>query len=375
MADHYEDLELSRAWNELTETGIFASTDLDPETSKLLLRLDTSANAPMPGAARERVWLGLRDTYAKTVSDKEPTMLIATDLIRPALNGRISSPRPLIVDRPRSRDRRLLLAIAAVLVVAMIGGTAGVIRNERNDPGSLANGPAIHAPGTPSPEAESTDQVLVEVDLPADTFPPGETVSAALGRLTLPVGEFSYPAGEGASNPGVKASHVLEGTVSIVSGETMQVISGGNNGRAADVPAGATIVLSPGDTLLTRKSDAEVWTNNGPAEAKLIAMDLLGGPLMAGLYPNGWVENDGDLAEGTVVLPDSPIRLRLLQVTVAPDTSLTPPPGSLAFLAIPLHGESMGKASDGSITFLSDQLTTAFVMTVEAAKDTATPAS
>src|SRR6185312_14068832 len=57
------DDELNRFWNELTQRGTSAARDLDAEDITLVRRLQALAAAPLPGAARERVWRGLADTW------------------------------------------------------------------------------------------------------------------------------------------------------------------------------------------------------------------------------------------------------------------------------------------------------------------------
>lgn len=373
--DHDHDTELSRFWNELSETGEIAPTSLDPETAALIRRLHVSANAPLPGSARERVWRGLLDRYDDPVTGKEPNMHTVTNVIRPGLNGQAipMRPRPPTDYLPRPADHRLLL-VAAVLVVAIIGGIAGAIIADRLDSNGPRPAPAILAPGTPSPDTGITDETIAEVSLPADLLPPGESVTAGMTIATVPVGTSQQPAEEAIRNPGVQASYILDGTVSVVSDEQMHLIEPGGTGTMEAVEAGTEVVLEPGDTLVTRKSRGEVWTNDGPAEVQMIVMEVYGGQAATSFWPLGWTSGGVYDYDELTMPADQPALLRLRRVTAPTDTVLPLPPEALAQFArleSDETGSSLGQQSDGSVKFISgdDKPVTAYIMTVELAGD------
>jgi hypothetical protein len=350
MTDHTDpDLALSRFWNDLAERGRADAPDLDPETVAIIRRLHASANAPLPGSARERVWRGLLDTYERTVSDKEPPMFASTDVIRPGPNGRIGTARPISVeDRLRPANRQIALAIAAVLVIVLVGGIAGGLIQDRLDSNDPRPVPAILAPASPSPEVVR-DETLVEVPVPADLIPPGEAVHAGMALITVPVGTFQQPGDEA-----------------------------GGTGTMQEVEAGTEVVLEPRDTLVTRKSPGEAWTNDGPAEAQLVSLEAYGGPPAASSFPLGWIAVAFEYRGVDAWPVDQPTLFRLRQVIALPETVLPQPAEALAQYTVhesDESGSSIGRHSDGSIRFVGggDKPMAVFIMTVEVFDEVATP--
>jgi hypothetical protein len=365
-------------WNDLVRpSGAPDAVDeaLSPETADAVRRLHALASAPPPASSRERVRRGLLESYDDPLRDKEPTMLAATDLVRLGPNGRATPMRLRpVLERPRSLDRRLLLAVATVLIMAILGAVAGALITNRLDSTDPRPAPAILAPGTPSPEAEATDETLVEIPLLADVLPPGELGTATLTDIVIPVGTFRQAADEAELNPGQVVGYVLDGTVTVISDEVMHVIQADGAGQVEEIRAGTAVVLEPGDTLVTRKSPGEEWTNEGPGEVRLIHMELFGGFEQTSTFPSGWIFEFKDKSqERSIAEPEAPAVMRLRRVAVAADAELMPPADAIVFLVWPENDASIGRASDGSVVIVGGQATTALIMTIEPAADTATP--
>ena len=281
MADR-GDIDLNRFWNEiLAGVGDALADDLDPESAALIRRMHALANAPLPVSARERVWRGLLDTYVSIAEPEEQTMLTAIDVSPPRalrLNGH--APRVRLVVPPSKPAgwwlRPVTWVAAAALMIAFAGGFIADRLIGGNDSEPSRGGPAILAPASPSPEA-IVDELLVEILVPANLLPIGEPALAGTALVIVPVGTFQQSPDEAAKNPGVQASYILEGTASVVSDELMHLINSGSTGTVEEIEAATQVVLEPGDTLITRKSPGEVWTNQGPAEVRLISLEVFGG--------------------------------------------------------------------------------------------------
>jgi hypothetical protein len=297
--------------------------------------------------------------------------------IRPATSSKRPDFRAPSVRLPPG-GRLLPVMITAALILAALGGIAVGTNwlNVRDDsPGSF--GAAIQAPGTPSPETDMTDETLVEVPVPANLLSPDTLAVVGMAQLTIPAGTYQQSADEASGNPGVLATYIIDGTVTVVSDEAMQVIRAGSNEAPEDVPADARITLGPGDTIVTRKSPGEIWTNVGPAEVHLIAMEVYAALIATSSFPIGVRADTGNTGfwshtvrdyEVAVILPaDEPMLLRLRRVTVPTDTTLSLPADAIVQVVGPAGEESLADRVEGEIRFFGGDggNVSGYIMTLE----------
>jgi hypothetical protein len=198
-----------------------------------------------------------------------------------------------------------------------------------------------------------------------------------MAQLTIPAGTFQQSADEASGNPGVLAAYVLDGTITVVSDEVMQVIPASGGGASEDVAASNEVVLEAGDTLVTRKSPGEVWTNSGPAEVHLLALEVHAEPIDSSSFPIGVRADTGNVGfwsntgydyEVAVPLPiDESMVLRLRRVTVPSDTTLPLPPDAIVQVARPLGDESFGDRGEGEIRLFGGdgENVSGYIMTLE----------
>jgi hypothetical protein len=299
---HDHDLALSQFWNELTERGDSSRT-IDPEAAELIRSLRIAASAPVPGSTRERVWRGLLDIYERTVPDKEPPMHASVDVIRPGPNGRIRPLHPIpFEERPRLANRRLALGIAAILVIALVGGIVGGLIQDRLDSNDPRPAPAILAPATPEP----TGDTVLEITLPADAIPADGFDTGGLGVFVISPGSRST--WERTCCAGPLIEHVVAGAYTVRAQEPIEIIWA--SGTTETVAAGTGVTLGPGDSLVSRNEVVVEAANEGSEPVVLVNFVMVEDP---GGQFNGH-QLSGARAEGNHV--KEPIALRPEETTL-----------------------------------------------------------
>jgi hypothetical protein len=267
---HDHDLRLNQFWNELTDHGD-SSTPIDPQTAAVIRRLHVSANAPLPGSARERVWRGLLDTYEQTVPDREPPMLASTDVIRPGpnVNGRAALVRPTpLVEQPQQTSRRRLL-FAAALVLALIGGiVASVIRTRPADEPPIFLPAAVASPESSTSPAAGEHEILFRTNL----FPDRDSTDIHLDffRGAIAPGREVTSPEDYAGHPGFEIELVLAGSLVVHSDSPFEVIRAGAEDAPETVVAGIDASLDAGDAAIFQFESARTYRNPGEGWVELL---------------------------------------------------------------------------------------------------------
>ena len=362
--------DLARFWDNGTTTE---AADLDPALVQVVSRFKAAVDdVPDPDTTFvSHLWEDLMNVQSTTLASSRPTPWRQDEPTRWARSTRWILPLALPRPRPSARWFPALVSAALLLVLGIAGYTV-LDRDRATGPRSAA----ILAPATPSPEAASIDETLVEVPVPANLLPADTLASVGMAQVTIPVGTAQQSADEASGNPGVLATYILDGTVTVVSDEAMQLIPAGGDRALEDVPAGTEITLGAGETLVTRKSPNEVWTNTGPAEVHLIALEVYGGPAGTSSFPigvnesgnTGYWNNTGYDYEVGVRLPvEEPMLLRLRRVTVPADTTLPLPADAIVQVARPVGSQSFGDSGEGEIRFFGGdgESVSGFVVTLE----------
>ncbi len=348
MSDRHDD-ELNRFWNELKERGATNARDLNAGDAMVVRRLHSLAASPLPGAARERVWRGLLDTWQPTTERKEPPMNTATSLsptTSPHANGKTAA-RPIALDprrQPSWLGRPILRYAAAAILILGIVLSFDMFRNYRadHDPG-----PAILAPASPEPTAESTADTVLETTIPADVIPASGFDSAGLALFTIPVGNRST--WEKFCCAGPLIEHVISGTVTVRIAAAIQVVRA--DGTVEDVPADTEVTLKPGDSLITRIEATREVANTGTDPVVLVSFVALEGN--SGHFDGdrlpGWQEGVKDVLNDPLAFLHEPIAVRLSTTTVMNGESIPAPPSGYLFVNPPFDGGFIARHSDGSV--------------------------
>jgi hypothetical protein len=368
MTDHHDaldryldDLANDRAPRDELEIELVATID----------RISEIGETPVP----DRTFVDhLEDTLMNAVATAPPLRRLT-----PIPDNHLALPLPIRPTVPFARPHHWApILISAALLLLTIGIAFGPLRPGNDGTGRGPAIPAAVVQASPSPEAVS-DETLVEVPVPADLLLPADPVVAGINLVTVPVGTFQQPADEAATNPGIQALYILAGTARVVSDELMHLIATGGTGTMEEIKAGTTVVLEPGDTLVTRKAPSEMWTNEGPAEVELISLEVFRGPWWSSTFPLGWVVTEYDVDDSFEQWPgDRPTILRLRHVTAPPESVISLPAGALGQFAVHESdetGSSIGRRTDGSVRFVGggDKPMTAYIMTVELVDEAATP--
>jgi hypothetical protein len=348
MSDRYDD-ELNRFWNEFNEHGTTAAPDLDAGDAMLVHRLQSLAAASLPGAARERVWRGLLDSWQPTAERKEPPMNIATSpppTAPPHANGK-SAARPVALAsrrQPAWLCRPILRYAAAAILVLGIVLAFDLIRDSRNDSG---NRPAIMAPASPEPTAESTGDTVLETTIPADVIPTSGFDGAGFAVFTIPVGNRST--WEDSCCAGPLIEHVVSGMLTVRDAMAVQVVRADK--KVVDVPAGSEVTLKAGDTLIARLESTREVANTGTEPvvlASFVAVEENWYLFNGNLLP-GWQLEVKDALNEPLPFRNEPIVVQLRKTTVMNGESIPAPPSGYLFVNPPFDGGFVARHSDGSV--------------------------
>jgi hypothetical protein len=345
---HDHDLALNRFWNELAERGD-SSESIDVEAAALIRRLHASSHAPVPGSARERVWRGLLDTYEQTVPDKEQPMHASVDVIRAGPNGWIRTPQPIpLEERPRLANRRIALAIAAILVIALIGGIAGGLIQDRLDSNDPRPAPAILAPATPEPIGDA----VFETTLPADVIPADGFDTGGHGVFIISPGSRSTWERTCCSGPLVE--HVVAGAYTVRADADIEVTR--KDGSTETVLAGTEVTLEPGDSLVSRNEVVVEAANNGSEPVVLVTFVMVEDPdgQFNGHQLPGW-RAEGNHVKEPIALRPGQTTLRLSKTTALAGETIPATEQGYQFVVTTTEDAYTTQVSDGTTPIYGPQ--------------------
>jgi hypothetical protein len=363
--------------------------DVPDEDSQLLRRLQTLGATASPLSTRERAWQETLASIGPSQDLSKPSMHTSgnaqTGETAVSLNGRApvkpAMPQIRELPDPRSLSRWKLLSLAAALLVMLaIGAGYFALGPGRDDGDDIQVIPAA----IPSPESFQREvldeEMLFTIALPGEELPYGDQVASSLSHNTLPPGaEARWDGTTAAKYPGSRIDYVLEGTLTIRAEGPVRVVRGGGNGDPETVPANTDITLEPGDMISLPVTTSITYTNSGDLAVEMLNFNMyddIDGMLMAA-HPQGWLAHDGaeDIRRGLTVPPGA-ATFELRRLTLAANSSLTPPPGVIQY-SLRLPANALGTPTvvgdvgrwEGGVHNVSDNPATLYVLTVELAPD------
>jgi hypothetical protein len=234
--------------------------------------------------------------------------------------------------------------------------------------------------GTPSPEAKATDEILVEITVPAEAFvnpkPGGDQLSFYFQQITTPANTTgTWETDARADYPGIEVEYLLEGTITVTAEGPVQVLRAEGDGTPEDAPAGTAIELGPGEAVVHRLEQPSVWTS-GDAPVALLAGFAVANAVVSEFIPEEWESVSHTFADGEGPVPTGPTVVRLRQIVLEPDASVAFAPDILkVFMLAGGSAGFLGEGSDGSLTLKgATEATTLYVFSLQPAEDAATPA-
>jgi hypothetical protein len=233
------------------------------------------------------------------------------------------------------------------------------------------------APATPAPSRP--EQELLDLPIPEELIPRGDSLGSGLGHETIPPGTTATW-----DLPALHVEYVIGGTFTVRSTGPMQIVRAGGGGELESVRSGTDVTLGPGDAMIAPRETTSDYTNPGPTAAEILTWNMHEGASgTTSVPPNEWVSHDVDVSPQPP-LPPGPGRLRLRRIELVPKEELAPRPGTQQF-AVTLPENAAGTPRPGSIerritrsgaafrNFGSEPVTV-YVVTLEpAAMETATP--
>jgi hypothetical protein len=239
---------------------------------------------------------------------------------------------------------------------------------------------------TPAPDAMALSETLLEVQIPAEAMPYGNTVMGGLNHQTIPASvTASWGPESGACCPGVRVDYVLSGTYTMRSNMAGWVVRAGES-NLDGVVAGADLVLGPGDASIFQNEATITYANGGPDPVEMlfwIVFDGVNGGYSTDPTPAGAEMHDSDIRFALPSVPFGPALVRLRLVELAPEERLAPPDGAVQF-AVTLPPSMPGTAvaanriateSDGSAVNLGSAAGLVYVLTWDPESQPSTPSS
>jgi len=284
---------------------------------------------------------------------------------------------PLPISPLPTRLSRLgaILATAALVLFTLLASFAAF--RGSHPPGSddelMPMAAVIDSPGTPDPLAPAgvTAVTLIETVLPAEALP-REVAGCAFDRSSIP--KESETTWDVFQN--VNLRYVLSGEITVRSDSAAQVLRAGSDGAWEAVSAGTAVTLAPGDTVLFLNMTTATFRNTGLTPVETLGWQVVvggsGGPNPS---PPQWRLKDVVLCPtGGITLPGTAGVLRLRQVELAPEATLSPLPTAIIQMSLaspinaagtPVSAFGNGTEADGTITNHDQKTAPFYVVTLE----------
>jgi hypothetical protein len=216
------------------------------------------------------------------------------------------------------------------------------------------------------------EETLYTITLPPDALPAWDRVTISLTHFTIPPDtESAWEASSGACCPGPKLKVIVAGTLTVASEGPLQVVRAEKLDTIETVPANTEVVLTAGDTVITRNEQGDRWVNAGPEPVELLSTPVLSGMVPGPPVPRNWIMGSYDVREG-LSLPARAYTLQLQRMTMTTGDVLQPPAEGFLFVQtldgdVPIY---LGRASTGAIRLIGapDTTVTMYVLTVEPAE-------
>ena len=183
--------------------------------------------------------------------------------------------------------------------------------------GAKGSIPAAFVPASGTPEAANGSQFGADIPIAADSGLLGAYATIQINPMRVGVGSSpSTNVGYGNCCPQIAAYTVISGTVSATVNVATQVFGP----EPSDQPAGTTINLTAGETLVLANGGAISWANTGSTDATLAATLVIGAyDGGSGASPAPQPEKyTNDPHQQVVLIPNEPM---ILQISLTPATN------------------------------------------------------
>lgn len=352
---------LGAAWNDLVTGKQPAIGDRNDELVEIVRGLHRGAPTVSPGS---RFTTDLKEKImTSTLARAHPGTL------RPMPPRNLPPPThrdPASLDLPRPLERRVPVLVSAALLLITLG-TAGYATLDRDGSGG-PGGPAIHAPGTPSPEAD--ENVLLEFPLPADALPSDGFGDIGLRYFTMaPNSTASLETSPISASPGIWANYIVAGALTMTAEGEVTVIRTG--GAPETVPAGTETTLAAGDSAIHDNMGSSSWTVTGTDTVEIVSLYIQDNAYIQYPNPTGWEQLRINFIY-PVPIPAGDWTVRLEVMELEPDSVISAAAGGSlqsAFTA-PNSDAHLARVLDSEFVLNgATTTTTAYVFTLELASE------
>jgi hypothetical protein len=367
---------LDRYWDAvLSGSHQAVPAEVDEMPAALIRQLQALGSTPGMEEARGRIWERLTHRSRCELEDMSKNTTAVLPSAGPAvgISGRVDTlpgARPHrhgALDRPRRMMTQF--ATAALVLLTLL---ASLVAFRGSHPGRTDDGlmPIAALIDSLAPSGV-TAVTLVETTLPVEALPRGVTGCALDLSDIPPESESTWSVFQN-----VNLRYVLSGEITVRSNSAAQVLRAGSDGAWEAVSAGTTMTLAPGDAVLFLNMTTATFSNTGPAPVETLGWQLVvggsGGPNPS---PPQWLLNNYVLCPtGGIALPGTPGVLRLRQVELAPEATLSPLPTAIIQMSLaspnnvagtPVSVFGNGTEVDGTITNRGQRTAAFYVVTLE----------
>lgn len=310
LLDHYWDAVASGEETELP-------SGIDALTAAILARLG-ERNLPSDlDAVNQRIRSRITNSAAVVAAKGEiPAIEPATPV--PA--------QPSILPSDHHRPWFAVLAAAAALLVA--SGLAYAVFGFDRSKNEQVIPAVVLSESTPIPEPVVLE-TLFEYSIQDEGIPPGE-IGAGITNFWVPAGRsFSW---EPYCCSGILVEYILSGELTFVFQDEIRVVR--KDQSEETIPSNTSVVLGPGDTLVSRIEVPMEATNDGSEHAELLNWTMITddpNQEFHGYLIMGWTPTVDADVQG-IEIPTGEANVRLQRILLPPGSVMSPEPGQYNFV-------------------------------------------
>jgi hypothetical protein len=244
---------------------------------------------------------------------------------------------------------RLSSVLAAVLLVAVVGGITGAVLTNRWRSDDRSRPPSILAPES----SNGLTETLAELTLPAELRPSGDQYLAMFRSVTAAAGSRTNWVANPCC-PGPQVIYVLSGSYTAQSMNGPLTVNRAGVSEPESIAPETDVTLEPGDLAFVGQGTALLLANQTSTPVQLLTWQLTTDSIALGPSPQtdipaGWTM-EANVYQFDVALPSGGLTLRLQRVVLEPADIVETPPRAFSQALKSWGAGAFVRRADNAIT-------------------------